>query len=248
MTRTIGILGGKGPEATSELFRLIIANTPITVEEDHLRIIIDNNPQIPKPALGITGEGEDPTLALVETAQNLERAGAAFIVIPCNSAHYFIDAIRCAIGIPIVNIMEETITTVQSSGCRCVMLLATSGLIKSGIYQKALTEAGIEVLQPDDDEQAELWRGTLLFKDKNEKAPLRATVSRIIGRLGDAGAAGTVLGCTDIPPALSDMNFSIPIFNTLEILAKAAVREATQTKAQRSNAGQYIPGKQKTSC
>jgi aspartate racemase len=228
MNRRIGILGGKGPQATSELFRLIIANTQVTVEEDHLRVIIDNNPQIPKPALGITGEGEDPTSALIETAQNLERSGADFIVIPCNSAHYFIDAIRRSIRIPVVNILEETVTAVRSAGCRCVLLLATSGLIKSGIYQNTLTEAEIEVLLPGDDEQEALWQGTLLFKDKNEKAPLRATVSRIVRRFSDAGAAGVVLGCTDIPPALTDMDLSLPIFNSLEILARAAVRKATR--------------------
>jgi len=228
MNRPIGILGGKGPEATSELFRLIIANTPTTVEEDHLRVFIDNNPQIPKPALGITGEGEDPTPALIKTAQNLERSGSAFIVIPCNSAHYYIDAIRRAIRIPVVSILEETVAAVRSSDCRSVMILATTGLIRSGLYQKALTEAGIDVLQPDAGEQAELWQGTLQFKDKSEKALLQATVSRIIRRISGSGAVGLLLGCTDIPPALTGMEIPLPVFNTLEILAKSAVREARQ--------------------
>lgn len=231
MNRPIGILGGKGPEATSELFRLIIANTRVAVEEDHLRVIIDNNPQIPKSALAITGEGEDPTSALVETARNLERAGAAFIVIASNSAHYFIDEIRRAIRVPIVNMIEETIAAIRCSGCKRVMLLATSGLIKSGIYQDALAAAGIEVLQPDDDEQEELWQVTLLFKNRNERAPLRATVSRIVGRLRNSRATGLLIGCTDIPLALGGMDISIPVFNTLEILAKASVREATETIA-----------------
>jgi aspartate racemase len=247
VNRTVGILGGKGPEATSELFRLIIANTPVAVEEDHLRVIIDNNPQIPKPALGITGEGEDPTPALVETAQNLERSGAGFIVIPCNSAHHFIDAIRRGVRIPVVDIIEETVTAVHSSGCGCVLLLATSGLIKSGLYQQALTKAGIEVLLPDDDEQEDLWLGTLLFKDKNESAPLRATVGRIVRRLADQSAGGVLLGCTDIPPALRGMDITLPVFNTLEILAKAAIREATQARAQRSNTT-HLPLGTETEC
>ena len=99
--KMIGVLGGKGPEATEELLHLIIKNTPVAKEEDHLRIIIDNNPKIPKPSLGITGEGENPVPVLIETAKNLERAEADFIVIPCNSAHFFIDDIQKEIRIPI---------------------------------------------------------------------------------------------------------------------------------------------------
>ena len=98
-SRTVGILGGKGPEATVELLRLIIANTPAETEEEHLRVVIDNHPQIPKPALGITGEGPDPVPALTETARNLERAGADFVVIPCNSAHYYAKEVRAALDV-----------------------------------------------------------------------------------------------------------------------------------------------------
>ncbi|MGB4554610.1 MAG: amino acid racemase, partial [bacterium] len=86
--KVIGILGGMGPEATADLFLKIIRATPAEKDQDHLRVIIDNNPQIPDRTAAIFSQGDDPLPLLVETAKNLARAGADFIVIPCNTAHY----------------------------------------------------------------------------------------------------------------------------------------------------------------
>ncbi|GAJ09165.1 unnamed protein product, partial [marine sediment metagenome] len=88
--KIIGILGGMGPEATIDLFYKIIKFNPSEKDQDHLRIIIDNNPKIPDRTAAILGKGEDPLPALQETARNLEKAGANFIIIPCNTAHYFL--------------------------------------------------------------------------------------------------------------------------------------------------------------
>jgi len=69
--------------------------------QDHLRIIIDNNPKIPDRTAAILGKGEDPLPALQKTAKNLEKAGADFIIIPCNTAHYFLSSIQESVKIPI---------------------------------------------------------------------------------------------------------------------------------------------------
>ncbi|HET6780529.1 MAG TPA: amino acid racemase, partial [bacterium] len=105
--KVIGVLGGLGPWATLDLFEKILTLTPAAKDQDHLRLIIDNNPKIPDRSPAILGTGEDPTPALVETARNLERAGADFIVIPCNTAHFFYDAVRRAVSIPVLHIMDE---------------------------------------------------------------------------------------------------------------------------------------------
>jgi len=77
--KVIGVLGGLGPWATLDLFEKILTLTPAGRDQEHLRLIIDNNPKIPDRSPAIFGTGEDPTPALVETARNLERAGADFI-------------------------------------------------------------------------------------------------------------------------------------------------------------------------
>jgi len=76
--KIIGVLGGLGPWATLDLFEKILRLTPAQRDQDHLRIIIDNNPKIPDRQSAILGDGEDPTPALVATARNLEAAGAGF--------------------------------------------------------------------------------------------------------------------------------------------------------------------------
>ena len=76
--KTIGIVGGMGPEATCDLYLKIIRNTPADKDQDHIRTIIDSNPKIPDRTAFILGQGPDPRPLLIETARNVERAGASF--------------------------------------------------------------------------------------------------------------------------------------------------------------------------
>src|SRR5208337_1505190 len=94
---TIGILGGMGPEATIDLFTKIVHSTPVSRDQDHLRLIIDNNPGIPDRQKAILENGPSPATMLIKTAKNLAVAGADFIVMPCNTAHYWIQEIRKAV-------------------------------------------------------------------------------------------------------------------------------------------------------
>ena len=106
--KVVGILGGIGPEATAELFRRVIKATPVQIEQEHLRIIIDNNPQIPDRTLAILGKGESPLKELIKTALNLERAGIEIIAIPCNTAHYYLDDLRKSVHVPVMDMLTET--------------------------------------------------------------------------------------------------------------------------------------------
>src|SRR5438132_7490497 len=105
--KVIGVLGGMGPWATLDLFEKILRLTPAQVDQDHFRLVIDNNPKIPDRSPAILGEGEDPTPGLIATAQNLQQAGADFLVIPCNTAHFFYDRIVTAVSIPVLLIIDE---------------------------------------------------------------------------------------------------------------------------------------------
>src|SRR4030042_3354613 len=136
--KIIGILGGMGPEATIDLFYKIIKSTPAEKDQDHLRIIIDNNPKIPDRTAAILGKAEDPLPALQETAQNLEKAGADFIIIPCNTAHYFLSSIQESVNIPVLNMLEETAkeTKKRIPQIKKVGLLASIGVYKSEIYHQ----------------------------------------------------------------------------------------------------------------
>jgi len=138
----IGVLGGMGPEATADLFRKIIKNTEAMRDQDHLRVLIDSNPKIPERTAAIVGSGESPLPMMIDTARNLERAGADFIVIPCVTVHYFIEGLREGIAVPVVSIIEEVTGEIDRRlpAVRQVGLMATTGTIRAGLFQDRLRE------------------------------------------------------------------------------------------------------------
>jgi aspartate racemase len=234
MHRTIGVLGGLGPWATLDFFEKVLRLTPARRDQEHLRLIIDNNPKIPDRGPAILGEpgAEDPTPALVATARAVEGAGADFIVIPCNTAHYFYEPIRRAVRVPVLHIMEEVAraAAARAPGLRRVGLLGTRATVATGLYQRAFAPHGTEVLAPDPSGQGVIDR--LIYGIKAGRANELAEEGTSVGRrLGEAGAEAVILGCTELPLILGPGNLGLPVFDSNMILAEAAVREATVPQA-----------------
>lgn len=222
--KVIGILGGMGPEATMDLFKKIVNLTPASRDQDHIRVIIDNNPQIPDRQEAILGDGPSPAPLLVETARNLEMAGAGFIVMPCNTAHYWIEEIRSAVGIPVIDMIDVTAEEIAKRypSLRVVGLLAATGTVRSGLYQKRLSSAGVRVVSPAESDQAALMR--VIYAVKSGDSSESSAVAIAIGqRLVAAGAKAAIAGCTEIPLILRVGDLSIPIVDATKVLAKRAV-------------------------
>jgi len=112
--KIIGILGGMGPEATIDLYNKIIKLTAANKDQEHLRIIIDNNPKIPDRSMAILKGQTSPLNALQKTALTLEKAGADFIIMLCNTAHYYISSLKSIVNIPVLNMIEETAKEINS--------------------------------------------------------------------------------------------------------------------------------------
>jgi len=232
--KVIGILGGMGPEATVSLFRRIVEVTGATRDQDHIRIIIDSNPKIPDRTPAILGRGESPVPTMVSTARNLERTGADFIIIPCVSAHHFIDSLQEAISIPILSIIDAVIAELgrNSPTLHRVGLLATTGTIIGGHFQRGLEDAGyvVEVPNPDDQEKLvmEAIYGERGIKAGFLSAENRSKLMEASRRLMEMGAQGIIGGCTEVPLVLSQEDLSVPFFDSLLILARESVKEATE--------------------
>src|SRR5690606_12563971 len=96
--KIVGIIGGMGPEARVDLMRRIINATPVEDDADHIRMLVDNNPKVPARIKAISdGTGESPAPCLIEMAQGLERQGADFLVIPCNTAHHYYEEVASSV-------------------------------------------------------------------------------------------------------------------------------------------------------
>ncbi len=224
-----GILGGMGPEATIDLAKKILNLTPIKKEQDHLRIIIDNNPKIENRTRAIlSGNTSLLVRQLCETAENLRGAGADFIVIPCNTAHYFLEEIRKAVNIEVLDMIRETAHFIKRKlpGVEKAGLLATTATVKTGLYRQALEEQGIEILIPSGADQERVMRAITGVKEKAGHEKARRGLSEIAGKLVRDGASAVIAGCTEVPLALTDRDVSAPLVDPAMVLARKTVLKA----------------------
>jgi len=232
MHRTIGVVGGMGPWATLDFFEKVLRATPVRRDQEHLRLIIDNNPKIPDRGPAILGDGEDPTPALVATARNVEAAGADLIVIPCNTAHYFFQAIQAAVRVPVVHIMQEVAGAASRRFPRIgrVGLLATRATVATGLYQDAFRPLGAAVVVPDQHGQEVIDRLIYAIKAQGVDDALRSAGVAVGRGLNRAGAEAMILGCTELPLVLGEDTLGLPILDSNLILAEVAVRLATSAE------------------
>ena len=229
--KVIGILGGMGPEATLLLFQRILENTKATRDQDHARIIIDNNPKIPERLPAMLGTGENPVPMMIQSGLALEKAGADFIIIPCVSAHFFLPDLRRKLILSILSMLEETVAAIEA--CRPkiskVGLLGALGPIRTGLFHGILQKGGIETLVSEEDDLQRVQ--TAIFRVKDTKAghdrtTLKKEMKEIGDRLIQKGAQAIVVGCTELSILIHPDDFLVPVFDSLTILARAAVRRA----------------------
>src|SRR5438105_4441452 len=122
--KVVGVIGGMGPAATIHFMTRVMALTPAVTDQEHLRLIVDNNGALPDRNAAVRGEGPSPGPMLAEMARGLERAGAQLLVMPCNTAHAFADEVRAAASVPFLDIVEITCEAALASGPGKVGVLA----------------------------------------------------------------------------------------------------------------------------
>jgi len=229
--KVIGILGGMGPEATLDLFAKIIAHTPAARDQEHLRVVIDSNPKVPDRTAAILEGGESPVPAMRAGMAALKRAGADFVVIPCVSAHFFLEELQREAALPILSMFDvaaEHITT-HHPNIRKVGMLATTGTLQGGRFRERLQTSGIETLTPAGGDQARVMVSIYEIKGApggRGRSAIAAEIREIAGRLIQRGVQGVVAGCTEIPLVLKPGDLDVPVFDTLLLLARAAVAAA----------------------
>ncbi len=223
--RIIGILGGMGPLATADLFRRIVKKTPAKRDQDHPRIIIYNNPKIPDRTAFILGHGEDPRPELITSAKKLEECGADFIIMPCNTAHFFAEDIQRAIKVPLVSMVEETAERVREMGIKRVGLMATEGTIRGRVYHRALERRGIKLVLPDENDQKLVMKG-IYEGVKAGNVELGRELLLKVARKLEERAEGIIAGCTEVSVALKPEDLKVPLIDPMDVIAEKAVRLA----------------------
>ncbi len=219
--KTVGIIGGLGPETTSEFYLDIIFSCQRTDKSARPGIIIASVP-LPyeiEEDLILRNEGSDRYIPyLVAEAQRLEQAGADFIVMPCNSLHIFINQIRKSVSIPVLSIIEETVKFLKRENFGSVGIVSTSATIKNKLYENAFAENNIQYIAPDELQQARMGKFILNLVTGQQKNRDRDELISIIGDFEDKNVDCVILACTDLQ-LLIPQHTKLKIFDTMKILA-----------------------------
>lgn len=234
--KTIGIIGGLGPMATVYYLELITRMTDVDSDQKHPRIYMQSVPDIPDRTAYILGETtENPLDLMVQAGKSLAAMGADFLTIPCVTAHYFYPELQKQVGIPVINLLEETANTLESMGVNKVGILATSGTNRSKVLEEKITEKGISVVLPDEKRQ-DMIMDIIYNQVKGGRRVHWEQFHEVALWMQNHGAQKLILGCTELPLLRRDsLQAENPFVrqmlkedcvDVLEVLAKAAVKRS----------------------
>lgn len=227
--KTIGILGGLGPETTTQFYLELIDISREQGLTERPPIVVWSVP-LPyelESRFISTGDGVDEyAVFLIDGAKRLERAGADFIVIPCNSVHVLINEVRQAVSIPVLSIIEETTSFVLGKDVQNIGLLATTATINVNLYTTPLVSRGVAVFTPDEDVQRALDHTITRLAQSNYSDDDNDVLKLVIRDLTEKGAETILLACTDLQLLLKAAGTDF--HDTENILAHATINYATQ--------------------
>jgi len=232
----IGVVGGVGPLATVDFMGKVVRLTEARRDQDHIKMIVEQNPQIPDRTEHLIHGGTDPTIALFATCKKLEAGDADLIAIPCNTAHAFVERIQPHLRVPVLNMLDETMAQVGARyPGQTVGLLATTGTVQSGVYAAAAERAGVSLIVPDSEHQARVMEA--IYGPRGVKAGFTEGTCRdelltAVRHLAERSATVAILGCTELPLILpQNEHFAlgaqeISLLDPTMLLAAACVRHA----------------------
>lgn len=228
--KTLGILGGVGPETTSKIYHSIIDLFRKNKKDKYPSIVIYNLPFpfiIENEAI-IKGINSYKMLPyLIAGAKILEKAGASFGILPCNTLHKYMKEIREAVKIPFLSILDETVSQLKSIKIKTVGILATETTVKDKLYDDIFKKNEINFLYPTRAEQDNINKIIIELLNGKKTKLQEKKIETICSSLYKKGAKAILLACTDLQIITSNIQISIPIIDSTEILIRASMRELT---------------------
>ena len=221
--KTIGILGGMGPEATILLMQKVFNAVPDARDDaDHIPLIVHQNPQVPSRIKAlIEGTGADPAPILAHMAQDLEKAGVSALAMPCNTAHHYAPVVQAASPLPFLNMLDLTAGHLAQAGAKTVGMLASPATRLTGVFKAPFAEHGLTPLTlPDDGDLLEVIRAVKAGQPASRTGP---ELNRIAQALVDQGADHLLVACTELSLLISHLPDQTPWTDSLDCLVTAVV-------------------------
>ncbi|MCI2058484.1 MAG: amino acid racemase [Oscillibacter sp.] len=226
MKKSIGIIGGMGPLATADLFQKIVQLTDAENDNAHIRIYIDDNSSIPDRTAAILSGGTDPVPFMEESIRKLEQCGADCLIMPCNTAHFFLPRLQPLTRLPFLSMLQAAAgACARHYPGKRAGVLATRGTLASGVYTRALEEAQVSLLLPSEEDRDRLMR--VIYDGVKRGRPaeeIRGPMETVLADMAAAGAEYFILGCTELPVAARELALPQAFVDPTEELARAAIR------------------------
>ncbi len=227
--KTVGLLGGMSWESTLGYYREINEGVKRALGGLHsAKIALLSVDFEPIEKLQQEGDWEGAAAILAAAAQNVQSAGADFLLICSNTMHKVAPQIEEAIEIPLLHIADATAQAIAQEGISAVGLLGTAFTMEQDFYRGRLTEKhGLDVRTPDEKDRGyvhqTIYRELCLGK---VRATARSEFLRIIDTFAEQGAEGAILGCTEIGMLVQQRDTNVRLFDTTAIHAAKAVEYA----------------------
>ena len=227
--KTIGLIGGMSWESSIEYYRIINQGVREVLGGVHSAKCVMVSVDFGEiEVLQMKGDWDQAGKILVDCAAKLETAGADLILICTNTMHLLAEQVQRAVEIPLLHIADATARAVRSAGLDSVGLLGTRFTMEKDFYRGRLeADHGLRVIIPD---QAGRDLVHTVIYDELVQGQIREESRKgylaVIEQLVEAGAQGIILGCTEIDLLIKESDSPVPVFDTMEIHARAAVDEA----------------------
>jgi aspartate racemase len=224
--RTLGLIGGMSWESTTLYYELLNRMARDRLGGQHsAKLVLWSVDFAPIAAMQSAGLWDEATAAMVDAARRLEGAGAEALVICANTMHRMADDVAASIGIPLVHVADATAAAIRVSGARRPLLLATRYTMEHPFYRERLRRGGVEVLIPAEPDRLKLQ--SIIFDElvqgRFKLASKEAMVSMAERAVRAEGADAVILGCTEFVLLVKPDDLPVPVFDTTEIHAKAAM-------------------------
>lgn len=206
-----------GPAATVDFLAKLQALTPTQREQDHIRTIVDINPQAP--------DFNDPLVkpgpVLAEMAGALQGAGAQVLAIACNTAHTYADLISRSSGLPLIDMITAASVAARNTGARRAGVLGSRAALK--LYREYLAAQGMGLVTLEPDRQAVFMDLVQKIKAGNRSREVRAEMAALTADLAAGGAETIIAGCTEVPLVVEASVTRLPFIDSSEALARRCV-------------------------
>lgn len=224
--KTLGLIGGLSWESTAIYYRLINEATRARLGGLHsARMLLWSFDFAPIAEHQMAGAWGDLETAMVDAARRLTNAGADALLICSNTMHKLYKAVQASVTVPVLNIADATAAAMLKKGCRNPILLATRFTMEQQFYTgRLLDRHGIRAILPDDTARAAVH--AIIYNELCQgivRPESRETYLAEIAKLAQEGADSVILGCTEVGMLIGQRDVELPVFDTTEIHATAAV-------------------------